>query len=289
MSHPNSSLHGCYIANVTPFDEENRLDVPTLARHSAWLVDAGAHGLCPAGTTGEFLYLTESEKRLVVETAIDAVEGGVPVIAGVWGFTLEEVIRLGNHAAAGGAAGIFLPPPIYYPASDSSIFQWYSAIHNAVELPLFAYNIPQYAANSISFECLDRLFGEGIIAGVKDSTGKEDRVCQLVERYTSQGIVFAASDGFASDGRRIGAAGFISAIGNVMPRTFAKLWGGDDSLQPLVDEIRSTLKSMGSIAAIKYLLSIQGFEFGGCRIPCSDLTTEQKAVLEELSRTLAAA
>lgn len=282
MSDSAAPFRGCYIATVTPFDRNNHLNSPALQDHCRWLVESGIDGLCPVGTTGEFLFLSQAEKMEAIQQTTEAVDGRVPVIAGIWAASVAESQALAISAASAHASGVFLPPPIYYPANDDAIYRWYSEIKSVTDLPLFAYNIPQYAANAISYACLDRLFGDEVIAGVKDSTGKLDRVSELVLRYGELGTVFAASDGFASEGRRIGAHGFISAIGNITPALFARLWAGDDSLQPRVDSIRTALKQVGSIPAIKYLLSQSGFPFGESRIPCSQLTAEQQNALDTL-------
>jgi len=198
-------FHGCYVATLTPFDSKDRLDTGVVRAHTHWLLEQGVAGLCPGGTTGEFLYLTTEEKRHLVEATVNAAAGRAPVIAGIWGLREAERLLLAQSAEEAGAKGVFLPPPIYYPANDDVIYAYYAAVHQATNLPVFAYNIPQYAANTISLECLERLFAEGIIAGVKDSTGKADRVGELVARFGARGIVFAASDGFASEGRQLGA------------------------------------------------------------------------------------
>jgi len=275
-------FRGCYVATLTPFDADDRLDVGTAAAHAQWLAENGAEGLCPAGTTGEFLYLTEAEKIALITATVQAVKGRIPVIAGVWGLRPAEMARLAKAAEDAGAEGVFLPTPIYYPAGDEAIFQHYAAVHAATSLPLFAYNIPQYAANEVSFACLERLFAEGVIAGAKDSTGKAERVGELVRRFGAKGVVFAASDSFASEGRKLGADGFISAIANVAPAKFAALWAGDDSLQSEVDRLRAALKQVGSIPALKYLLGRCGFAFGEARLPGSTLSAAQKAALDAL-------
>ena len=272
-------FRGCYVATLTPFDNQDRLDTGVVKAHAAWLIENGIEGLCPGGTTGEFLYLTEAERSEVVAATVQAVQGRVPVIAGVWALRTDEIIRLTRAAQDNGADAVFLPTPIYYPASDDQIFAYYAAVHAATPLPVFAYNIPQYAANEISYACLERLFAEGIIAGVKDSTGKTDRVGELVKRFGEKETVFAASDSFASEGRKLGADGFISAIGNVAPDALAAIWKGDDSRQPEVDALRTKLKKAGSIPALKHLLKQKGFAFGDARLPFSQLTEQQKALL----------
>lgn len=275
-------FHGCYVATLTPFDAMDRLDEGVVAAHAQWLAEQGAEGLCPAGTTGEFLFLTQEEKRRVVATTVRAAGGRIPVIAGVWALRESEMLTLAKAAQDAGADAVFLPPPIYYPASDDAIFAHYAAVHAATTLPVFAYNIPQYAANEVSLNCLERLLSEGIIVGAKDSTGKTERVGALVERFGTRSAVFAASDGFASEGRRLGADGFISAIANVAPALFARLWAGDESLQPRVTALRTALKQFGSLPALKHLLSRRGFAFGESRLPYSALTREQQIQLDAI-------
>jgi len=260
-------FQGCYTATLTPFDANGKLDAGVAKAHAQWLIENGIEGLCPAGTTGEFLYLSEEEKRKIAAAAVDAAQRRVPVIAGVWDLTTAAMQRLTQHAAEIGADGVFLPPPIYYPADDAAIFAHYAAVHAVTSLPVFAYNIPQYAANEISFHCLDRLFAEGIVAGVKDSTGKTERVSELVRRYGAKYTVFAASDSFATEGRKLGSDGFISAIANAAPRLFADIWAGDESRQSEADALRTELKKTGSIPGLKRLLTEQGFAFGESRLP----------------------
>jgi len=277
-----AKFHGCYVATLTPFDTRDRLDVGVVKAHAEWLVAHGVAGLCPAGTTGEFLYLTKEEKRDVVAATVEAVGGRVPILAGVWALRHAECVDLARAAEEAGADGVFLPPPIYYPAGDDVIFAHYLAVHGATALPVFAYNIPRYAANAISLHCLERLQAEGVIAGVKDSTGNVERMSELVQTCGQTGVVFAASDSFASQGRKLGADGFISAIANLMPGQFAQLWQGDDSLQCEVDRVRGALKQVGSIPALKYLLARHGFAFGASRLPFGDLTAEQQGALNGL-------
>lgn len=271
---------GCYAATVTPFDEDNQLNVAMVRRHVDWLIENGIAGLCPAGTTGEFLYLSQEEKiRLIAETT-EAGRGRVPVLAGVWAWQQDERAALAQAAQKAGANGVFLPPPIYYPADDDAVFAWYATVSEACELPVFAYNIPQYAANTVSLDCLERLFAEDVIAGVKDSTGKTERVQALVEQFGNRGVVFAASDGFVTTGRDLGADGFISAIANAAPALVSDVWNGDRTRQTEIDALRAALKQVGSIAGLKALLSAQGLEFGSSRLPfAGQMSAEAQALL----------
>ncbi len=282
MGLKDSRFAGAFVATLTPFDGSGTLDRGAMRSHAEWLAEGGAAGLCPVGTTGEFLYLSDAEKRAAVAATVAGAAGRVPVIAGIWALHEAEMRDLARAAADSGADAVFLPPPIYYPASDEAVFRWYSAAHTASPLPVFAYNIPQYAVSEVSFAALERCLTEGVVVGAKDSTGSSERVGELVRRFGGQYSVFAASDSFASEGRRLGADGFISAIANVMPETFRALWAGDESQQAQVDKFRAVLKRVGSIPGLKHLLTRLGFPFGDSRIPYTTLSAANIAVLDQL-------
>lgn len=273
---------GLYVATLTPFDASGRVDPAVIGRHVQFLVEGGVDGLSPCGTTGEFLYLTIGEKVRVIEGTIAGASGRVPVMAGIWGLTAREISLLARAAESAGASAVFLQPPIYYPASDDAIVAHYSVARDACGLPVFAYNIPAYAANAISCDCLERLVTQGIVAGIKDSTGKADRMRDLVTRFGDRIIVMAASDSFATEGRTIGAQGFISALANIWPAAFARLWRGDVSLQPHVDSARAAVKQGGGIPALKYLAGRAGVPFGASRLPGLPMGPEHRRMLDEL-------
>lgn len=268
------------VATMTPFDPSDRLDLGVIRAHTEFLIAGGVAALCPAGTTGEMLYLSAGEKVRLIDETCRAANGRVPVIAGIWALREREVGLLGQAARDAGATAVFLPPPIYYPAGNDAIYRWYAHAKETSQLPVFAYNIPAYAANTISLDCLERLIGDGIIVGVKDSTGKSEQMTALVTRFGERISVEAASDAFVSEARKIGAHGFISALANVWPKSLGRLWGGEESLQEPLAAIRIVVKKAGGIPAMKYLAEKRGFQFGHSRLPCSDLTDEDRAALD---------
>ncbi len=275
-----SGFSGLYVATLTPFDSSNRIDVAALRNHARFLIDAGVNGLSPCGTTGEFLYLSIGEKVRVIEETVAAAEGRIPVMAGIWALNSKETALLARAAENGGASAVFLPPPIYYPATDDAIFAWYAQVREAANLPVFAYNIPAYAANAISLECIERLVGEGIISGIKDSTGKAERMTGLVHQFRERITVMAASDAFAAEARKIGAHGFISALANIWPKSLLQIWQGDDSVQSAVSTVRDAVKRAGGIPALRRCLAGRGFSFGASRLPFSALSGEQISTID---------
>ncbi|MGC8669089.1 MAG: dihydrodipicolinate synthase family protein [Chthonomonadales bacterium] len=271
---------GLFVATLTPFDAVGRLDPAVVAKHTEFLIGSGVRGVCPCGTTGEFLYLSLGEKARLYDEVCAAVSHRVPVIAGIWALTPREIGILARAAEAAGADAVFLPPPIYYPASDAVILQHYAAVREACGLPVFAYNIPAYAGNAITLDCLEKLVEEGIVAGIKDSSARADHMARLVEQFGDRIAVMAASDSFATEGRRIGAHGFISALANIWPAAFRRLWGGEQALQAPVDAVRGIVKKHGGIPALKELVRCKGFDMGASRLPYSSLTAEQRAELQ---------
>lgn len=281
-----TGLRGLFVATLTPFDDSNRLNPAALRKHVRFLIDSGVDGLSPCGTTGEFLYMSLGEKVRVIEETVAAAGGRVPVMAGVWALTPKEMALLARASESAGAAAVFLQPPIYYPASDDAIRLHYAQVKESCGLPVFAYNIPGYACNAISFECVERLVGEGIIAGIKDSTGSADQLRTLLERFGDRITVMAASDSFAAESRKLGAHGFISALANVWPKSLVRIWSGDSSLQPVLDSVRTAVKRGGGIPAIKYLAALCGHDFGQARLPDASLSRD---TADELARALSEA
>lgn len=271
---------GLFVATLTPFDDFGRVDMGVVRDHTDFLLSSGAAGVCPAGTTGEFLYLTTYEKIRVIEETVARASRRGPVIAGSWALSPVEMDVLGRAARDAGADAVFLPPPIYYAASDDAICQHYAAAAASSGLPVFAYNIPGCAVNSVSVEALERMASDGTVAGIKDSSANADRMKTLVEKFGTRLRVMAASDSFATQGRKLGAHGFISALANVFPASFARLWAGDESLQPAVDTLRKAVKANGGIPAIKRLATLRGFPFGLSRLPYANLTEEAIRVMD---------
>jgi 4-hydroxy-tetrahydrodipicolinate synthase len=273
---------GLYVATLTPFDSSGRVDFGVLKAHIDFLVEGGAAGICPCGTTGEWLYLSVGEKTRIVERAAASAAGRLPVMAGVGALALKETTLLCRSAESSGASAVFLTPPIYYPASLDAVYAHYVLVREACSLPVFAYNIPSYAANEISMPCVERLVDSGTIDGIKDSTGDAARMEGLVQGYAKRITIMAASDSFVTDAKRLGAHGFISALANIWPRTFARLWEGDDSAQTAVDSARKAVKEAGGIPALKRLASLRGFDFGCSRLPSVELTDMQHNTLKSL-------
>ncbi|MCC6441964.1 MAG: dihydrodipicolinate synthase family protein [Armatimonadetes bacterium] len=281
-----SEFTGVYVATLTPFSERGAVDFGRAREHLAYLIEAGIPGVCPVGTTGEFPFLLNDEKVALVEMAAQVCRGKAKVIAGVWAMHLPDIRALARRAEEAGADAVFLTTPIYYKYTDRAIADFYRYVRDSTALPVFAYNIPQFTGNAISFDVVESLVEEGAIQGIKDSVGKPESLGPLVERFGERITVFGASDAFAWEARQLGAKGFISALANVYPKAFRALWDGDASRQAQITALRQAVKGYGGTAAIKYLLGRKGIPFGGVRLPFGDLSDAEKAALDEAAAQL---
>jgi 4-hydroxy-tetrahydrodipicolinate synthase len=273
-------------ATLTPFGEDGGVNEAAIERHVAFLLEGGVDALAPAGTTGEFLYLSPTERADAVRATVRAAGGRAPVIAGIWAQDADEVGELARRAERAGADALFLTTPIYYPASDAVVEAWYRSAGRATGLPLFAYHIPQYAVNGVSAAVLERLMEANVVDGIKDSTGKEERLRELLDTCRGRIPVYGASDSFALRARQLGADGFISALANIFPRTFARIWRGDAAAQDQANRVRAAVKGYGGIGALKALLRARGIDMGCTRLPFADPSPAEEADLRVLAESL---
>lgn len=272
-------ITGMIAATLTPYTSDGAVNLDRVAEHVGYLAQGGIPAIAPAGTTGEFLYLSEAERAAVVRTSVEAAAGRMKVIAGIWALSAEGVGSLARQAEAAGADAVFLTTPIYYPATDEAVVAWYRSARQHTGLSLFAYSIPQYAVNTVSSTALRRLIDEGTVQGIKDSTGKADRVQELLDLCAGDAAVYGASDSFALKARQMGVDGFISALANIYPHTCSRIWNGDAEAQAAIDRVRSAVKGYGGIGGLKTLLRSQGLDFGPTRLPFADLSAAEQAEL----------
>lgn len=272
-------IAGMIVASLTPYGPDGKVSEDVVHQHVEYLVRGGIPSVAPSGTTGEFLYLSREERKQVVRATVEAAGGRLKVIAGIWDLDTAGVGELARAAEKAGADAVFLTTPIYYPAADEAVVRWYREARLHTGLPLFAYHIPQYAVNGVSAGALRRLMDEGTVQGIKDSTGRADRIQELLDLCRGRITVYGASDSFALKARQMGVDGFISALANIYPRTFARIWDGDADAQAAIDRVRTAVKGYGGIGGLKTLLRSKGLDFGGTRLPYGDLHPAQEGEL----------
>lgn len=214
---------GSMPALVTPFTEDGTVDEQAFAAHVEWQIAEGSSGLVPVGTTGESPTLSHAEHMRVVELCIELAAKRVPVIAGAGSNNTREAIELGTHAEKAGADALLVVTPYYNKPTQKGLFAHFSAIAQAVDLPIFIYNIPGRSVIDMSPETMGALArAHKNIAGVKDATGKLERVSEQRITCGRDFIQLSGEDATALGFNAHGGVGCISVTANVAPRLCAE-------------------------------------------------------------------
>ncbi|WP_237154190.1 4-hydroxy-tetrahydrodipicolinate synthase [Oryzibacter oryziterrae] len=212
---------GSITALVTPF-RDGAVDFKAFEAFVDWQISEGTHGLVPVGTTGESPTLSHDEHKRVVETCIRVTNGRVPVIAGAGSNNTAEAIDLALFAEKAGANALLVVTPYYNKPNQEGLYQHFKAINDAVGLPIFIYNIPGRSVIDMSVETMARLNELKNIVGVKDATGKVERVSAQRQAMGPGFIQLSGEDGTALAFMAHGGHGCISVASNVAPRLCAE-------------------------------------------------------------------
>ncbi|MGE7370014.1 4-hydroxy-tetrahydrodipicolinate synthase [Neorhizobium sp. NPDC001467] len=214
---------GSMPALVTPFTTEGAVDEQAFAAHVDWQITEGSSGLVPVGTTGESPTLTHAEHNRVVELCIEAAAGRVPVIAGAGSNNTRESIELAMHAEKAGADAVLVVTPYYNKPTQKGLFAHFSAVAEATKLPIIIYNIPPRSVIDMSPETMGALVkAHRNIVGVKDATGKIERVSEQRIACGTDFIQLSGEDATALGFNAHGGVGCISVTANVAPRLCAE-------------------------------------------------------------------
>lgn len=237
---------GSIPALLTPFTETGAFDEKAFAAHVDWVISEGSHGVVPVGTTGESPTLSHDEHKRVVELCIEVTAGRVPVIAGAGSNNTREAIELAQHAEKVGANALLVVTPYYNKPTQKGMIAHFKAIAEAVSLPIIIYNIPGRSVVDMSPETMGALaHAHKNIVGVKDATGKIERVSEQRATCGKDFVQLSGEDATALGFNAHGGVGCISVTANVAPKLcaefqeatlagdFAKALAYQDRLMPL--------------------------------------------------------
>lgn len=280
-------IKGSLPALVTPF-KNGELDLVTLKKLVDWHIAEGSHGIVPVGTTGESPTLSHAEHQKVIEEVVAAVAGRVPVIAGAGSNNTVEGISLMRHAEKVGATAALVVTPYYNKPTQAGMVAHFTALHDCCQLPIVIYNIPGRSVVDMTPETMGTLARLPRIIGVKDATGKIERVSMQRATCGKDFIQLSGEDATALGFNAHGGVGCISVTANVAPRLcaefqeatlrgdFAKALEYQDKLMPLHEAI---FIEPGLVGA-KYALSVLGLCSEEVRLPLVGLTDGTKAKIK---------
>ena len=210
-------LRGSLTALVTPFAEDGSVNEDALRALVDWQIAEGTTGLVPVGTTGESPTLSHEEHERVVEVVVEAAAGRVPVVAGAGSNNTAEGVRLVRHAAAVGADAALAVVPYYNRPTQAGMVAHFTAMAEAVDLPILIYNIPARSCADMAPATMAELARLPGIVGVKDATGDVVRVSKQRALCGPGFVQLSGEDASALGFNAHGGVGCISVTANVAP------------------------------------------------------------------------
>lgn len=253
---------GSMPALVTPFSG-GRVDEDTFRAFVEWQIAEGSNALVPCGTTGESATMTAAEQKRVVELAVEAAAGRVPVIAGCGSNNVAVAIEHLEAAKDAGADAALIVTGYYNKPSQAGLLAAYRALSGATALPIIVYNIPSRAVVDIAVETLAGIARLPNIVGVKDATGVLGRVSAQRLACGRDFVQLSGNDETALAFNAMGGVGCISVTANVAPKLCSQFqsatregrWTEALELQDRLFPLHTALFTDASPGPVKYALS----------------------------------
>jgi len=284
---------GIFPPVVSPFTNDEELDLAALRREIDFNVSLGVTGVCVGGSTGEGHALEREEIGQLVATAQEVVAGRIPVMAGIITTSTREAVRRARIARDAGAQAVMVTPPVYQICSDDGMYDFYSAIHAASGLPVVVYNVLTFAP--VRPALMQRMAAntkETGLIGTKESIGGSlETLTELLATIGDKISVTWAHDWLLYPGLAIGATGSISGAAALLPRHCLAMWDairtGDvaraQMLHFAVTDVCSQISRYNWPAGVKACINMQGRKVGPCRAPFNRVPDEQ---LERIAAAL---
>ncbi len=285
-------MQGIWTALITPFTESNEIDLVSFKKILRDQADAGVAGVIPCGTTGESPTLTHSEKKVLIQTAVEELKGsGVRVVAGTGSNNTAETVEFSQWAEKQRVDGLLIVTPYYNKPSQSGLESHYLAVANSVSCEVIPYNVPGRTGVSLTAETMIRLAQHPRIRTVKEATGNVSFASEILDHaaMTQTSIdVLSGDDATYLALLSIGAVGAISVASNLIPRAMVAIQKAGPSPKaleihknyyPLFRDLFLEANPIG----IKQAMADMGWCNANLRLPLTPLSPSNK---EKLRATL---
>ena len=287
-------LSGFMPAVPTPFTAEDRIDLAAFERFCDLQIRAGATALVVCGTTGEAPTLNAEEQRALILAARNVARGRVPLIAGAGSNATADAIALSRQAEAAGADALLVVVPYYNKPTQAGMQAHFSAIADAVELPIILYDVPSRTVVGLAEATIARLATHPRIIGLKDATGDISRCGCLRSLLGDDFRLYSGDDATAPAFIGQGGDGCISVTSNIAPGLcrdlFDALTGGRlaeaHRLSRCFMTLTTALACSVNPGPIKYALSVFGLMSAAMRLPLTQLREHDQREVAMVCRKL---
>jgi 4-hydroxy-tetrahydrodipicolinate synthase len=268
-------FRGSLVALITPMQADGALDAKAFSDFVAWQIAEGTQGFIPVGTTGESPTLSHAEHHLVVDLCVAAARGHVPVMAGTGSNSTAEAIDLTRHAKAAGADAALVVTPYYNKPTQEGLYAHYMAIADAVDLPIYIYNIPGRSVVDMNVDTMARLARHPNIVGVKDATANLTRPLHTTAACGADFVQLSGEDHTALAFLAAGGHGCISVTANIAPRLCRQMhdaWAAGriadaQEIQARLTPLHDAMFCETSPGPVKVAAALLGHGTAFCRLP----------------------
>jgi 4-hydroxy-tetrahydrodipicolinate synthase len=289
-------FEGTYVVSVTPFTQDDELDLEAFRNNIDFYIDNEVHGIAINGSTGEFASQSLEELKKGMDAAVEEVNDRVPLISGTAACATKRVIELTRYAEKIGIDGVLIVPPFYSKIDEREIYEHFKKIAETVDIPIMLYNNPWTSKIDMQPELLAKLAEIKNIKYVKESSGDITRISKILKLTDNKMTVFCGSDNLALESFFMGAKGWICVAANIFPKHMSKLYEyaviekNYDKAQNLYSKLLplcNFLEGSGKFSqTAKFGLEFYGRRAGLPRKPFLPLTEENEIKVEELFRSI---
>lgn len=293
MSHNLAPFGRVLTAMVTPFDSNEALDIAQLHLLIDHLLAQGSDALVVSGTTGEAPTLNSSEKEQLFRETLRHVNGRAPVIAGTGSYSTRETIALSQTAEAVGVQGLLVVNPYYNKPSQDDLVAHFTAVADAVNLPIILYNHPGRTGVNLGVDALCTLAQHPRIVALKDSSGDLVAISEAHRRLGDSFCIYSGDDPLTLPMLSLGAQGVVSVVSHVagdavQAMVQAFFAGQIDQARSLHETLLPLVQALfcaPSPAPTKAALAQLGIHTGGLRLPLQPLSDSLRADLSAILET----
>jgi 4-hydroxy-tetrahydrodipicolinate synthase len=287
-------FRGIFPYLVSPVDARGRVRADALGRLVSHLVDSGVHGLSPLGSTGEFPYLTSSQRVEIVRATVEAAAGRVPVVPGVAAHATHDAIEQVERVLDCGADGVVLILQTYFPLGARSVVRFFADVARAVPCPIVLYSNPRLLGAELLPDQVVELSEIPNVQYVKEASGETGKILSILNRAQGRIEVFSASAHIPLVVFRLGGVGWMAGPACLVPRRCVELyalaqqgrWEEADRLQRRLWGLNEVFQRHALAACVKTGLQVLGFDVGDPVPPLAPLGAEAR---EEIRRAIEAA
>lgn len=290
----NIPFKGVIAYPVTPFDTQEKVDIPLFKKQVERLVTVGSHGIAPLGSTGVLPYLTDVEKENVTEACLQQVAGRVPTLVGVSNLTTDKTIYHAKFAEKAGASAVMIIPMSYWKLTDDEIVKHYDSVAAQISVPIMVYNNPATGGIDMSPALLKRLLQIPNVTMIKESTGDIQRMYTLRKELGEEVGLFNGSNPLALAAFSAGANGWCTAAPNLIPELNIALYQAiqANDLEKAKNifykqvDLLKFIVAKGLPRSIKAGLDLLGIGGGHFKSPLTALSEQEIAELDSLLSAL---